>query len=169
MPTTTDIAADAALPTGTHRLTPYIAVTDGGRAIEWYIDVFGAREVVRYVADDDRVGHAELDLGGARLYLSDEYPDHGVTSPATLGGTPVGLHVTVPDVDAVWTHAIAAGAQGQRPPEDQPYGERSSTFVDPFGHRWMVQTTIATPSRDEIETAMEGFRIIEPDVEGEDR
>ena len=144
-------------------ITPYLAVREASRALDWYVEVFGARETVRYVGDDGRVGHAEIDLGGASFYLSDEYPDHGAVAPATLGGSPVSLNVNVDDVDAVWERAVAAGADGQRPPEDQPYGERSSTFVDPFGHRWMVQTTIAHPTIEEIDAAFDDFTVVSGD------
>lgn len=154
----TDPASTA--PAATATITPYLAVHDADRAIAWYVGVFGAREAVRYVGDDGRIGHAELELGGARIYLSDEYPDIGVLGPRSMGGSPVALNVVVPDVDAVWEMAIAAGAEALRPPEDQPYGERSSQFRDPFGHRWMVQSTIATPSHEEIDAAMEGFEVV---------
>lgn len=141
-------------------ITPYIAVSDATRAIAWYAEVFGAHETVRYTDDSDgRIGHAELEIGGAVLMLSDEYPDFEALAPTTIGGTPAALHVVVPDVDAVWDRAMAAGATGRRPPEDQPYGERMSTFVDPFGHRWMVATTIAEPTVADIDAASTGFTV----------
>jgi uncharacterized glyoxalase superfamily protein PhnB len=159
MPATDDASRSAEV-----RITPYLAVHDAAAAIDWYRRVFAAREIVRYTGDDGRIGHAEVDLGGASIYLSDEYPDHGVSAARTLGGSAVGLNVLVPDVDVVWERALDAGADGLRPPEDQPYGERSSTFVDPFGHRWMVQTTIATPTTDEIEAGFGGaFTVTAPD------
>lgn len=144
-------------------ITPYIAVSDAARAITWYAEVLGARETVRYTDDSDgRIGHAELDIGGAMLMLSDEYPDFEALAPTTIGGTPAALHVVVPDVDAVWDRAMAAGAEGRRPPEDQPYGERISTFVDPFGHRWMVATAIAEPTVSDIDAASTGFTVTAP-------
>lgn len=140
-------------------IVAYLAVADATSAIDWYIDVFGAREIVRYVGDDDRIGHAELAIGGAVFYLSDEYPEIGVTAPPTIGGTAAAFVVDVGDVDAVYAAATAAGAAGQRPPADQPYGDRSAALLDPFGHRWMIQTTIATPTHDEIDAAMEGYEV----------
>jgi PhnB protein len=95
--------------------------------------------------------------------LSDEYPDFDAVSPRTLGGTPVALHLVVPDVDATWVVAIEHGAVGRRPPEDQPYGDRAATFIDPFGHRWMVSTPIGTPTAREIDDASDGFTVITPD------
>lgn len=154
---TTEIAARTAT------ITPYVAVSDAARAIAWYADVLGARETVRYTDDSDgRIGHAELEIGGTMLMLSDEYPDFDAVAPTTLGGSPVALHVDVADVDAVWQRAIASGADGKRPPEDHPYGERMCTFVDPFGHRWMVATQIAEPTVDEIDEASTGFTVTAP-------
>ena len=74
--------------------------------------------------------------------LADEYPEYDVRSPQTLGGSPVLLHLTVPDVDAVFARAVAAGATSMGDPEDQPHGARHGTLVDPFGHRWMLSQDI---------------------------
>lgn len=163
--TETTPAATTAGATAARRsaLTAYLTVAGAARAIEWYTDVFGGRETVRYTDESDgRIGHAEIEFDGVTLMLSDEYPDYGAVAPTTLGGTAVTLHVEVPDVDAVWQRAIAGGADGQRPPTDQPYGERSGTFVDPFGHRWMVATTTGEPTLDEIQQAADGFTITAP-------
>lgn len=153
----TDI--DTHTTSSTTSITAYIAVHDAAAAIEWYTTVFAAVETTRYVGDDGRVGHADLRIGDATLMLSDEHPEIGVVGPRTLGGTSTALHLVVPDVDAVWAQALEHGADGQRPPEDQPYGERVSTFVDPFGHRWMVATTIASPTIDEIQAASPDYTI----------
>ncbi|HEX4982377.1 MAG TPA: VOC family protein, partial [Ilumatobacteraceae bacterium] len=134
--TTTEHASAPAPATATASLVPYVCVSDAAAAIDWYVAVFDAVETVRYVGDDGRIGHAEVSIGSARLMLSDEYPEIGVVGPQTLGGTTLALNLNVPDVDAVWTRAIEQGADGERPPADQPYGERSCTFRDPSGHRW---------------------------------
>ena len=108
--------------------------------------MLGAVEQIRYTGDDGRIGHAELTIGGAPFMLSDEYPELGVpvVSPTTLGGTPFSMHLEVPDVDAVYERVVAAGdARVGRPPHDEAYGARSFDMVDPFGHRWMIQTPIA--------------------------
>jgi len=151
--TTTPAAATAAL-------VPYVCVSNSAAAIDWYVAVFDAVETVRYVGDDGRIGHAEVSIGSARLMLSDEYPEIGVVGPQTLGGTPFTLNLNVDDVDDVWARAIEHGADAERPPTDQPYGERSCTFRDPSGHRWMVQTTIATPTPDEVGDAMAGYTVM---------
>lgn len=146
----------------TTALKPYLCVADGTAAITWYVDVLGAVEQVRYTGDDGRIGHAELTIEGAAFMLSDEYPELGVpvVAPTTLGGTPFSMHLEVPDVDAVHARVVAAGdATIGRSPHDEAYGARSFDMVDPFGHRWMIQTPIGNPSIAEIEAGMSGYSI----------
>jgi PhnB protein len=125
-------------PVTTTALTPYLTVQGAAAALDWYRDAFGAVEGFRVVGDDGRVGHAEVTIGGARLMLSDEYPEIGVLSPASLGGASAAMHLGVADVDAAFERAVAAGATALQPPADQPHGSRHGTLVDPFGHRWML-------------------------------
>lgn len=140
--TTTDTTppATAAADLPLHSLTPYLAVDDARRAIDWYQRVFGAeRRGDPIVMADDRIGHAELAVGDSVLMLADEFPEIGVRGPRTLGGTTLSLQVRVPDADATVARAAELGAEVTRPVADQPYG-RGGTIDDPFGHRWMVVT-----------------------------
>jgi uncharacterized glyoxalase superfamily protein PhnB len=74
--------------------------------------------------------------------LADEYPEIGVVSPRTLGGTATAIHLAVADVDRTFARAVEAGATSLSEPADQPHGSRHGTLVDPFGHRWMLSQTI---------------------------
>ena len=121
---------------GRASLTPYLAVSDARRAIDWYADVLAAELVgAPIVMPDSRIGHAELLIGGTRLYLSDAHPEIGVVAPGA--GNDVTLHLEVLAVDALVALAVEAGATLDRPPADYPYG-RSAVIRDPFGHRWML-------------------------------
>ncbi len=132
----TTATAQPSLPPLTNALTPYLTVADGRGAIAWYAEVFGALVAEPpYEMPDGRIGHAELRLGGARLYLADEFPDLNLGAPG--GVTSVTLHLAVADVDAVVTAARAAGAAVEREPADYPYG-RNGVVRDPFGHRWLL-------------------------------
>jgi PhnB protein len=123
------------------KLTPYIAVDGAARAIEFYCAAFGARETgARFTEPNGRIGHAEISFGDFALMLSDEYPDHGAVSPTSLGGSPLLLHLYVDDVDATVAKARSLGASVLRDAEDQAYGDRAATILDPFGHRWMIST-----------------------------
>jgi PhnB protein len=135
-PTTTPQTASTA-PTATD-VTPYLAVSDGAAALDWYARAFGAQEQFRVVGHDGRLGHAEFTIGSARFMVSDEYPEIGVLAPTTLGGAGSALHLSVSDVDALFGRLVAAGATPQSPPADQPHGARAGTLLDPFGHRWML-------------------------------
>jgi PhnB protein len=96
--------------------------------------------------------HCELLLYGGRLLLHDQFPELGVADPdpAELGGTPVTLHVYVPDVDALYEAALAAGAHGIMAPNDAFWGDRYAQLVDPYGHRWSLATAQDDPSADDL-------------------
>jgi PhnB protein len=128
------------IPEGYHAVTPYLTVKDGARAIEFYRRAFGAKELFRIAQPDGRIGHAELEIGDSRIMLSDEFPEMGVKSPQTLGGTPITIYLYVDDVDATVRRAVDAGAQLMRPVADQFYGDRNGSVSDPFGHIWWVST-----------------------------
>jgi PhnB protein len=128
------------IPEGYHSVTPYLAVDDAAGAIAFYKEAFGATEVMRMPAPGGKVGHAEIEIGGSRIMLADEYPDMGFRSPKAYGGSPVNLHLYVGDVDAVARRAAAAGAKELRPVKDQFYGDRTGSFEDPFGHVWHIAT-----------------------------
>ena len=134
----------------TTRITPYLIVAGAAEAIDFYREAFGLVETFRLDMPDGRVGHAELGGGGAEIALADEYPEHGIVGPASLGGTTVTLQLVVPDVDAVVAAAVAAGASLEREVADQFHGNRSGTVIDPFGHRWSVQTPIEEVSIEEM-------------------
>jgi uncharacterized glyoxalase superfamily protein PhnB len=116
-------------------VTPYLTVRGGVAALDFYRDAFGAVEDHRMVGDDGRVGHAAFGIGSARFFLADEHPEIGVLGPATYGGTTCAFTLDVPDVDALYARAIAAGATSGREPSDEFYG-RGAWVTDPFGHRW---------------------------------
>ncbi len=139
------------IPDGYPQVTPYLCVDGAAQAIEFYTEVFGAKERMRMDGPDGRIGHAELGLGDSVLMLADEHPDIGFLSPRTLGGTPVTLSVYVEDVDATFERALQAGAKELRAVEDQFYGDRSGQFEDPFGHRWSVATHVEDVSAEEME------------------
>lgn len=137
-------------------MVPYLAVHDGAAAVAFYEQAFGAELTLRFDGDDGRIGHADLMIGPARFFLADEYPEIGVVSPRTLGGTSVTLHLEVPDVDASFARARTAGATVQMEPADMPYGHRQGTLIDPFGHRWMLTQHLESVGVDELARRMSG-------------
>ena len=140
-------------------ITPYLAVAGAARAIEWYTEAFGAElRSAPIVMGDGRVGHAEIEIGGALIMLADEFPDIGHTAPTQELGVHVTLHLSVEDVDQVIGSAVAAGADLERPASDHEYG-RTGTIRDPFGHRWLISQEPApspTPPRDTASSPRHG-------------
>ena len=146
-------------------LTPYISVHDGAAALDWYTTAFGATETVRYVGDDGRLGHAEFIFNGARIMMSDAYPEMGVVAANSYEGSSCALHVEVGDCDALHDRAVGAGATSMMPPTDQPHGARSATIVDPFGHRWMLSQQLSSPTSAEIDAAYDDFTIVDSNTD----
>jgi len=127
------------IPDGYAGMQPYLAVDGAAKAIEFYQNAFGATVVMRLDMPDGKIGHAEIKIGQAILMLADP-PGGRFKSPTDLGGTSVGLHFYVEDVDATFARAVAAGATVERPVQDQFYGDRSGGLIDPFGHVWWFAT-----------------------------
>ena len=140
------------VPEGYHTLTPYLSVSNGEEAIEFYKAAFGAKELFRTPGPGGKgIGHAELQIGDSRLMLADEYPDLDFRGPNALGGSPVLLHLYVDDCDAWFDRAVKAGAKITRPLEDKFYGDRGGSLVDPYGHTWYVATHKEDLSAEEMQ------------------
>lgn len=134
-------------------INPHIVVADAARAIGWYVMVFGAAERRRVPIPGGRVMSCELVIGSSTLSVADEFPEHGVVSPSTLGGTPVTLAVDadgVDGVDAMFARAVANGAEVRVPPQDMFWGDYYCQFVDPFGHRWNVSHHVDDVALDDV-------------------
>jgi PhnB protein len=128
------------IPDGYHAITPYLIVAGGAEALEFYGRAFGAIERERMQDPSGKIRHAEISIGDSRVMLADEHPEIGALGPATIGGSPVSIHLYVEDVDAVVGQAVAAGAKLTRPVADQFYGDRAGGITDPFGHHWHIAT-----------------------------
>jgi PhnB protein len=142
------------VPTGYHNVTPYLVVDGAAAALAWYTKAFNAREMMRLAAPGEKIGHAEIEIGDSRIMLADEAPAHNAKAPGAFGGSPISLHLYVPDVDAVVARATAAGATVKSPPENKFYGDRQGTVLDPFGHTWHISTHIEDVTNTEIERRM---------------
>lgn len=137
-------------PKGFEGFVPYLCVSPAAEAIAFYGKAFGASEDFRIVAPGDRIGHAELTIHGAKIMLSDPWPDMGVHDPKHYGGNPVALHLYVDDVDAVVEQAVAAGCTLAKPVKDEFYGDRSGMVTCPYGHRWSFATHLEDVPPDEL-------------------
>jgi len=146
------------IPDGYHAVTPYLIVGGAAKALDFYKRAFGAKERMRLPMPEGRIGHAEIEIGDSVIMLADEFPQMGAKSPQTIGGTPVGICLYVDNVDAVFKQAIAAGGREEKPLQNQFYGDRSGTLIDPFGHKWTVATHIEDVPPEEISRRMAAMK-----------
>jgi len=141
----------AAAPEGLNPVMPFMFIRAAAQAVEFYQQVFGARELMRETGPDGGVSHAQFQIGQSQFMISNpasqdvsEYAEKGwARTPQDLGGSPVHLYVQVPDVDSVFSKALAAGAKVVHPVDDMEWGDRVGGFEDPFGHVWYVATPLS--------------------------
>jgi PhnB protein len=128
----------------------HLVVRDPARAAEWYTSVLGAVELSRIPLPSGKIMSIDLRFGDSVLSIADEFPDFGVVSPLTLGGTYGALHLPTDNVDDLWERALAAGATVFEPLQDAFWGERTGQIIDPFGHRWAFDQHIRDVPHDEL-------------------
>jgi PhnB protein len=137
-------------PEGYNTVMPYLRIRGAAAALEFYKKAFGAKKRL-HLTMGDCIGHAEIEIGGSVIMLSDEFPEMGIVGPKGLNGTTVSLNMYVADVDRAMAKAVAAGATVKRPATDEFYGERTGQVEDPFGHVWMLHTRFEEVSAREMQ------------------
>ena len=147
-------AAVSTPPKGYHSVTPYMTVRDCAAAIAFYGKAFGAEKTMQLDMPDGTIAHAEIRIGDSMVMMAEENEVWGNKSPLSLGGSPMFLMIYVPDVDAAFARALAAGASEVRPVADQFYGDRAGTLKDPYGHQWTLSTHVEDVSLEECQRRM---------------
>ena len=131
------------IPDGYTAVTPYLIVEDAAGFLDFLTNAFGAVERLRIPMGEGLIGHAEVEIGGAAVMLSDEAPpDFPVSSSQ--------IHLYVEDVDAVYAQAVGAGATGVAEPADQFYGDRIARVADPSGNVWSIACHVEDVDMDEL-------------------
>ncbi len=146
----------SAVPKGYHSVTPYLAVRGARAAIDFYVKAFGAKELSVF-QDGERIAHAELRIGDARLNLADENKELGFNAPPEGQASSTNLMLYLKDADGAVERAVAGGAKLERPVADQFYGDRLGVIVDAFGYRWYVATHIEDVSDKELMKRMQAM------------
>lgn len=141
------------IPDGMHTVTPHLICAGAADAVEFYKKAFGAEELMRLPGHDGKLIHACLRIGDSRVMLVDEFPQMKAFGPKTLKGTPVTIHLQVPDADAAFERATSAGAQVVMPLGDMFWGDRYGVVVDPFGHHWSIATHQRDLTHEQIQAA----------------
>jgi PhnB protein len=140
------------IPDSYRRITPALVVRGAAQALEFYSQVFGATERMRYPGPGDTVAHSEIQIGDSVLIVEDEFPERGTKAPPTdgLDGSPAFLYIYVEDVDATVDQAVKLGAKLQRAPENQFYGDRDGYIIDPWGHGWTISSHVEDVSPEDM-------------------
>ena len=129
------------IPEGFHSVTPHLVCMGEGAsaALAFYAKAFGAVEISRMPGPGGKLMHAQMRVGDSFIMLADHFPEFG-SFPVAEGASPVFVHLYVPDTDAVYQAALAAGATSLLAPNDMFWGDRYAMVADPFGHRWSIAT-----------------------------
>ncbi|WP_455901118.1 VOC family protein [Rhodococcus gordoniae] len=143
------------VPEGYTSLTPFLVVHDGGRAIDFYCEAFGATVVDRMDGPDGKVVHAELDFGNGRMQLSDPHPEMGLHTPAGTNDVDHSYVLYCTDVDAVFARAVTLGSRVFEEPSTFVTGDRFASILDPFGHRWAVMTRVENVPAEEAQRRLD--------------
>jgi uncharacterized glyoxalase superfamily protein PhnB len=127
-------------PEGYGTVTPFVIVKGAAGFIDYLVRAFDATELGR-VGEDGAIGHAEVRIGDSVVMLFDARPG--------WPDTPAFLRLYVPDCDATWRQAIAAGGTSVTDPIDQLWGDRTARVRDPFGNLWWIMTHVEDVTPDE--------------------
>ena len=152
------------IPDGYDALIPSLIVRDAAKAIDFYKEVLGAKELMRMnYPQSTKIAHAELKIRDHVLMLGDENPQMGALAPQPGGPKPsASVMVYVSDVDATFNKALAKGAKAAMPPMDMFWGDRYGKFIDPFGHLWGVATHTKDVSPEEMARGAEAWGKAKP-------
>lgn len=142
------------IPEGFHSITPHLVCKGAAEAIAFYQQAFGAVELERMPGPGGRLLHASIRIGDSIVMLCDEFPEFCTGGQMPTPGSAVSIHLYVPDADAVWERALAAGAKPIMPLGDAFWGDRYGQLVDPFGHRWSIATHLRDMTPQEIAAEM---------------
>ena len=144
------------MPGGYHAVTPSLTFKDSKKAIEFYQKAFSAK-VLELFPNPAGPGimHATIQIGDSIVMMADEGPQ--CQSAETLGGSPITLYLYVPDADAAFKQAVAAGGTVTMPVADMFWGDRAGQIKDPFGYCWMIATHTQDLTQEQIRKGAEAF------------
>ena len=146
------------IPDGYHAVTPCVTLKNSREAIEFYKKAFGAEVLCIFPTPDGKnTVHAAIQIGNSILMMGDERPPWTCKSAETLDSSPVSFYVYVPNADAAFKQAVAAGASIIMPVADMFWGDRCGTLKDPFGYSWTIATHTRDLTQEEIQEGAKSF------------
>ncbi len=146
------------IPEGHHTVTPSFMFKDTKKALEFYQKAFGAKVLGIFPGMDGKgIMHAEMQIGDSILMMGDEMGGPKSPSAETLGASPISLFIYVPDADALYKKAVAAGATADMPVAEMFWGDRAGSVKDPFGYSWMIATHTRDLTPEQVRKEAETF------------
>jgi len=147
-----------AIPTGYRTLTPSFTLKDTKKALAFYQKAFGAKALDVFPNPSGQgTMHATMQIGDSIFMMGDEMLSGGCKSAETLGSSPISLYVYVPDADAAFKQAVAAGCTVAMPVADMFWGDRAGSVQDPFGYSWMIATHTQDLTPEQVRKGAEAF------------
>ena len=144
------------IPDGYRTLTPSFTFKDSKKAIEFYKRAFNAKVLDVFPSPTGQgLMHATMQIGDAIIMMGDEMPQ--CQSAETLGGSPISMYIYVPNADAAFAQAVAAGGTVAMPVGDMFWGDRAGSVRDPFGYSWMIATHTQDLTKEQIRKSAEAF------------
>lgn len=144
------------IPSGYRSVTPSMTFKDTQKALDFYQKAFGAKVLDLFPNPAGKgIMHATIQIGDSIVMMGDEMPQ--CKSAETMGGSPLGLFLYVPNVDEVYAQAVAAGAKAMMLVAEMFWGDRCGNVRDPFGYDWMIATHTRDLSKEEIRKAGQEF------------
>lgn len=142
------------IPEGYHTITPQLTCRDAARAMDFYRNVFGAKDIMRSAGPDGKIMHAELQIGDSRIMVNDEFPGVAV-APNPSAPHSSSLFIYTEDVDSLFQRAVREGSRIDMELDNMFWGDRYGKFTDPFGHQWGVATHVEDVAPQEMQRRME--------------
>ena len=147
------------IPPGFHSLTAQLSVNGAVAYIDFLKRAFNAVEVARSPGPGGKLMHVEMRIGDSLLMFADDFSAEFGMPPLAVGRFPFILHLYVPDADATWNQAVAAGCEVLMPIADQFWGDRYGHVRDPFGFLWSIATRKEDLTPEELrERQVKAFR-----------
>jgi PhnB protein len=129
------------VPEGYHTVTPYLTVDNAAALIDFLKRAFNASEYHVVRGPDGSVGHADLLIGDSHVMIG-QSPGNDLRAM---------IYMYVPDADAMYRQAIAAGGESIHEMATHFYGDRHGAVRDSFGNQWWIATHVEDVAEDELQ------------------
>jgi PhnB protein len=117
-------------------IKPFLTVSNGKKAVDFYVAAFGATETKRFELPDQKISSV-IEIENTSFYVADEEPACGNIAPDLALNSPVRIILQTKNADAIFEKAIKLGATELCPMTTENVW-RMGKLKDPFGHIWEI-------------------------------